>query len=88
VCDECAFKDENGAFCRRECAANYRSFKQAQARTRPAKAGSLLKAIVILILLAGAAVVVLAYGAKKGWFGEDAREQVENTEQRLVGEGE
>ena len=86
VCDECAFKDENGAFCRRECAANYRSFKQAQARTRPAKAGSLLKTIVILVLLAAVAVAVFAYGAKKGWFGQEARERVNDTQRRLTGE--
>ena len=83
VCDECAFKDENGAFCRRECAANYRSFKQHKALTRPAKAGSLLKTIVILIVLAAAAVAVFAYGAKKGWFGPEARETFEEVSDGL-----
>ena len=86
VCDECAFKDENGAFCRRECAANYRSFQQIQARTHPAKVGSLLKTIVILVLFAAVAVAVFAYGAKKGWFGQEARERVNDTQRRLTGE--
>jgi len=57
VCDACAFKDENGAFCARECAAKYRSFRQAQARTsRRKRSGGLLTAIIVLVALAAAAV--------------------------------
>ena len=86
MCDECAFKDDNGAFCSRECAANYRSFKQAPPLEPRGKAGSLLKTVVILVLLAAVAVAVFAYGAKKGWFGPEAKEAVDNTQRRITGD--
>ena len=57
VCDDCAFKDENGAFCSRDCAANYRSFRQAEARTATCcRIGGLTKLIIVLLVLAAAAV--------------------------------
>jgi len=58
VCDDCAFKDDNGAFCSRECAANYRSFKRAQAASAPRRRGSLLKVLLVLLILAAIAAAV------------------------------
>ena len=56
VCDACAFKDENGAFCTRECAAKYRSFRQAQAGTgRRKRSSGLSTLIIVLVALAAAA---------------------------------
>lgn len=86
MCDECAFKDENGAFCSRECAANYRSFKQAKARTPARKAGSLLRTVIILILLAAVAAAALIYAANRGWLGEGTKERVDDTQRRVTGD--
>jgi len=58
VCDECAFKDDNGAFCSRECAANYRSFKRAETASARRRSGGLLKTLIILLVLAAVALVV------------------------------
>ncbi len=57
VCDGCAFKDEHGAFCSRECAANYRAFYQAQARKSARRTG-LIKTLIVLIVLGMLAAVV------------------------------
>jgi len=59
VCDECAFKDDNGAFCCRECAASYRSFKQAEARApvhRESKGGRGILLLIVILALAAFAV--------------------------------
>ena len=61
VCDECAHKDENGAFCSRECAGQYRSYAQV-ARKAAAKKGSLGKVILLVILLAVAAFIAWKRG--------------------------
>ena len=61
VCDECAFKDDNGAFCCRECAASYRAFKHAQARA-PVEQGAKRGGRGILIL-----VLILALAAFAAW---------------------
>ena len=64
VCDECAFKTENGVFCGRNCAAAYRDFKQSQsARGRRASGGLVRKLLILIIIVAAAAAV--AY--KMGW---------------------
>ena len=60
VCDDCAFKTENGAFCSRQCAGAYREFQQAQGRKAGGKkSGGLLKTLVVLIVLAAIAVFAL-----------------------------
>lgn len=51
ACEDCAFKTENGAFCSRECATNYREFARAQARA-PKRSGGLLKPLIGLIIIA------------------------------------
>lgn len=51
VCDDCAFKDENGAFCSRECSAGYRSFKQAEARAPTRRKGSPVRTLILLLVL-------------------------------------
>jgi hypothetical protein len=89
VCDECAFKDDNGVFCCRDCAAAFRSYKQAAERVRPAGTGAAQKLVnltVTLVLLAVIAAAVYVYGAKKGWFGEQAREKVVEIQRNLMGE--
>ena len=64
VCDVCAFKDENGAFCSRECSASYRSYRQAQARTAVAarRRGGLLKLVIVLLIVAAAAYAAWKLG--------------------------
>ena len=62
VCDECSFKDENGAFCSRRCAANYRSWRQAQASAASRKSGGLLKVIIVLLILAAVALAAWKLG--------------------------
>jgi len=57
VCDECAFKTENGVFCGRNCATAYRDFRRAQAADARKAPGGLLKKLALLILLAAAAAV-------------------------------
>ena len=67
VCDECAFKTENGAFCSRECAANYREFRRAEAKAPRARSGGLLKPLIGLIIIA-LIVLAIAYKMKPEWF--------------------
>ncbi len=57
VCDECAFKNENGVFCGRSCAAAYRDFKAAASGRRRSSSGLLGKLVVLIIV---AFVVILA----------------------------
>jgi len=64
VCDDCAFKTENGAFCGRECATNYREFMRAQASTAK-RSGGLVKPLIGLIILAAIVAAVL-YARKQG----------------------
>ncbi len=52
VCDECAFKDENGVFCSRECAARYRSYKQTQRPPVRRRPGGMLKGVIVGIVMA------------------------------------
>jgi hypothetical protein len=58
TCSDCAFKTENGAFCSRECATNYREFARAQARA-PRARGGLLKPLIGLIIIAAVALFVI-----------------------------
>ena len=62
VCDECSFKDDNGAFCGRDCAGAYRSYKTASASAKAGGRGGAGTLIVLIIVLAAAAV---AAGLKK-----------------------
>jgi hypothetical protein len=65
VCGDCAFKTENGAFCGRECASNYREFARAQGRA-PARRRSPLGAVMVLLVIIG--LVWLAFYARsQGW---------------------
>ena len=57
VCNDCAIKTDDGAFCSRKCANDYREFRRAYAKEEKKK-GGLLKLIVVLIILAA-----LVYGA-------------------------
>jgi hypothetical protein len=58
ACADCAFKTENGAFCGRECATNYRDFARAQARAPKGK-GGLLKPLIGLIIIAAIVIVAI-----------------------------
>jgi hypothetical protein len=78
VCDDCAFKDAYGVFCSRECSANNQAYRQEQAREagKSGAFGGLVKAVLVILLLAVIAGAGYLYGAKKGWFGEEAKEKV------------
>ena len=65
VCDACAFKDANGAFCSRACAAKYRDFRESEARVE-SKGGGLGKVILILIVLAAIAAAIAWMGLLEG----------------------
>jgi hypothetical protein len=69
VCDECAFKTDQGAFCSRDCATAYRSFKESydgpEAGRRSA-VGSLLKLLLLLVVLAAAAAALYYLGLIPG----------------------
>ena len=86
VCDVCAFKDDAGVFCSRDCAATFRSFMQDKTGA-PAKGGGfvkrLVRLIVILVLLALVAGAVYVVGAKKGWFGEEEKSRVIEGQKKL-----
>ena len=86
VCDDCAFKDENGAFCSRKCAANCRTWKEAEARPALRRVRSSLKGFVIVVILALIVAAVFVYGAKRGWFGEKAARMVTDTQRRVGGD--
>jgi len=64
VCGQCGFKDENGAFCSRGCAATYREFRQSQAVRGGGGTVVVPKGLIVLIVLAVAAFVVAWY---MGW---------------------
>jgi len=87
VCDECAFKDDNGVFCCRDCAATFKSFKEDGAGAKAARKGgpvkSLVKLIVILVVLAIVAGAVYVLGAKQGWFGEAEKDRVTEGEKQI-----
>ena len=73
VCDECAFKDDNGGFCSRECAAKYRAYREASTRLEVARPkGSLAKSLIILLILVG---VILFAAWKLGLLSKSARER-------------
>ncbi|MFO8008924.1 MAG: B-box zinc finger protein [Candidatus Brocadiia bacterium] len=59
VCDECAFKNENGVFCSRSCAAAYRDYQQAGSGS--ARSGGMMKTLIILIIVAAVAAAVAHY---------------------------
>ncbi|MFP4176867.1 MAG: hypothetical protein ACOCR1_05050 [Planctomycetota bacterium] len=80
VCDECAFKDTNGVFCTRDCAAKYDSYRKHQPAESTKGSGvmsGLIRKIAFLIVLALAAMGVYVYGALQGWFGEEKQEKME-----------
>jgi uncharacterized membrane protein len=82
VCDSCAFKDDNGAFCGRECANKYRDFQKSQT-SGTEKAGksmisSLIKKVFVLLLLLLLAAALYVFGANRGWFGEQEQSRVES----------
>ena len=52
VCDSCAFKSENGAFCSRQCANTYRAYKTAPEPVRAKGAGGIFKLIGAIVVLA------------------------------------
>jgi len=56
VCDECAFKTENGVFCGRECSGQYREFKKANVGSR--KSGGLGRKLFILLIVIIATIAV------------------------------
>lgn len=63
VCDEHAFKDDQGVFCSRDCAAAHRSYQDADSRSRGSSKG---RRIVLLIVVILAALACLAYLGTKG----------------------
>ncbi len=64
VCDECAFKTEHGAFCSRECAAEYRDYKKTAPKAGTAGGSGLFRKLLMVIVLA-VIVILLAHGL--GW---------------------
>jgi hypothetical protein len=58
VCDDDAFKDDQGIFCGRECSAQYRSYDQADARVARARSHGLGNILIVLVIIA--AIVYLA----------------------------
>jgi hypothetical protein len=55
TCNSCAFKNELGVFCGRECGARYREYKQNAGSESSKGMGGLLVKIVILVLIIAAA---------------------------------
>lgn len=85
ICDDCAFKNTNGAFCSRDCSADYESFKKTKTPEK-GKGGVLtgvLRKLVVLLILLVAAGAVYVYGAKQGWFGEKEKKRVQEQEERI-----
>lgn len=80
VCDTCGFKDAQGAFCSRECSADYRAFQETETEEGGGGLGSLLVKVIILIVLAVVAVAAYLYltGGE-----EKLRETVGDVERRL-----
>ena len=74
VCDECAFKDANGAFCCRECSASYKAYKEyppAVEKARPR--GNPIAAVLLVVILLAAA----AYAAwKLGLIPEETKKRI------------
>lgn len=80
VCDSCAFKNEDGAFCERECATKYRDFQKAQPDEEEEERGliaRLVRKIVVLLIVVVLAGILYAYGARKGWLGEREKARTE-----------
>ncbi len=81
VCDSCAFKDDNGAFCSRGCSTKYRDFQKSQAsdaeQTGKGLMSWMIRKIVVVLLLVLLAAALYVYGAQKGWFGEQEKSRVE-----------
>ena len=64
VCDECAFKDANGAFCCRECSASYKAYKDYSPgveKARP-RGSPIVTVLLVVILLAAAAFAAWKLG--------------------------
>jgi len=80
VCDECAFKAAEGAFCSRNCATRYRDFKMSQAPAARGRSGSLLKTLILLIALAAVALGIAWW---KGWLPESWKARVEQKATQL-----
>lgn len=76
ICNACAFKTENGAFCSRKCAATYKDFKEQ--RTAPARRprSSLGHKFVVLVCLLIAAAVVAWF---MDWIPESTKDKVKDT---------
>ena len=81
VCDECAFKTDMGAFCGRNCAAQYRDYRKDGGAVTKEKKGSLIKTLILLIILA-AGVFAVAYW--RGWLPESVQEKVEEVRSKAA----
>jgi len=64
VCDDCAFKDDQGVFCSRECSAARRSYDQANQRASRAK-GS--RSVVVAVAVIALVIALLCLAYVKGW---------------------
>ena len=64
VCDDDSFKDDQGVFCSRNCAAAHRSFKQSSggSQAKSGGAGRMLLIIVVLVVIILGAMYAMKLG--------------------------
>jgi len=65
VCDECAFKTDQGAFCSRRCSARYMDFKRAQRPAKPTRKRG--HPIALLLVVVALAAITFAVAWRQGW---------------------
>jgi hypothetical protein len=66
VCEECAFKDDQGAFCGRDCSAAYRSYKRADQRAAQASQPHTVRIVLLVLVIAAVIGLLLYVGKTKG----------------------
>ena len=63
VCDECAFKTTEGAFCGRDCATSYRDYMTAKRESEAKERARKLRKLKMTLLVGGLLAAGIAIGA-------------------------
>jgi predicted amidophosphoribosyltransferase len=82
VCEDCAFKTEHGTFCSHRCAARYRDFMSKETADKGKAEGSSVIGKLFMLLLAGLAVVAVAWW--KGWLPAGVESMISDLLSRLM----
>ena len=87
VCDICAHKDANGAFCTRTCGARYAEFQRANRPVKPAGSPLLVKLVGLIVGLIALAVIVYLTGLHRMFLPKETADKIDKNVQQGVNAG-